>query len=62
MKEQWYAVELTRFIDMLEPHKSFFVELKSTGGRASIIIQFLGDGYLGDEISNATLTKLIDLG
>jgi hypothetical protein len=50
------------FIDKLEPHKSFFGKLKSTGGKASIIIQFFGDGYLADEISNATLTKLVDLG
>jgi hypothetical protein len=59
--EQWYAVEVTKFIDRLEPHKSFFADLKSTGGKASIVIQFFSDGYLGDEISTATLTKLVDL-
>jgi hypothetical protein len=48
-------------IDRLEPHKAFFADLKSTGGTASIVIQFLGDGYFGDEIPSATLAKLVDL-
>ncbi|WP_136623820.1 hypothetical protein [Bradyrhizobium centrolobii] len=50
------------FVDRLEPHKAFFASLTSTGGRASIIIQFFGDGYLGDELPVATLAKLVDLG
>ncbi len=59
--DQWYAAEVMRLVDSLEPHKAFFTNLKSTGGRASIIIQFLGDGYFGDEIPDATLAKLVDL-
>jgi hypothetical protein len=48
-------------IDRLAPQKTFFGNLKSTGGTASIVIQFLGDGYFGDEIPTATLAKLVDL-
>ena len=36
-------------------------DLKSTGGRASIIVQFFSDGYLSDEIPSATLAKLVEL-
>jgi hypothetical protein len=60
--EQYFAGEVTRLIDKLEPHKAFFTRLKSTGGTASVIIQFLGDdGYFGDEIPSTTLAKLADL-
>jgi hypothetical protein len=52
---------VTRLVDSLERHKAFFANLKSTGGRASVIIQFLGDGYLADEIPLATLVKLVEL-
>jgi hypothetical protein len=54
VKDQWYAAEVTRLVDSLEPHKAFFANLKSTGGTASVIIQFLGDGYFGDEIAPAS--------
>jgi len=56
-----YAAEVTRLVDSLEPHKAFFANLKSTGGSASVVIQFLGDGYLADEIPHATLVKLVAL-
>jgi hypothetical protein len=54
-------LEVTRLVDTLEPHKMFFTSLKSAGGRGSVIIQFLGDGYLADEIPHATLVKLVAL-
>jgi hypothetical protein len=59
--DQWYAAEVTRLVDSLELHKAFFANLKSTGGRASVVVQFLGDGYFGDEIPSATLAKLAEL-
>lgn len=59
---QWFAAEVTSLLDRLEPHKAFFANLRSTGGGASLIIQFLGDGYLSDEIPHATLVKLVELG
>jgi hypothetical protein len=61
VRDQWFAAEVTRLVDRLEPHRAFFADLKSTGGRACVIIQFLGDGYFGDEIPRATLAKLVDL-
>lgn len=61
VRDQWYAAEVARLVDRLEPHRAFFADLKSTGGTACIIIQFLGDGYFGDEIPRATLAKLVDL-
>ena len=59
--DQWYAAEVTRLLDSLEPHKAFFANLKSTGGSAQVIIQFFGDAYLSDEIPLSTLAKLVDL-
>jgi Domain of unknown function (DUF4279) len=58
--DQWYASEVTRLLDNLEPHKAFFADLKSTGGKACVIIQFFGDGW-SDEIPRATLAKLVEL-
>jgi hypothetical protein len=58
--DQFYAAEVTRLVEQLGPHRAFFSNLKSTGGRASIIIQFI-DGYLADEIPRATLAKLVEL-
>lgn len=60
--DQWFAAEVTSLLDRLEPHKAFFANLRSTGGEAMLIIQFLGDGYLSDEIPHATLVKLVELG
>ena len=59
---QWFAAEVTSLLDRLEPHKAFFASLRPTGGKASLIIQFLGDGYLSDEIPHAALVKLVELG
>ncbi|WP_426421232.1 DUF4279 domain-containing protein [Bradyrhizobium genosp. A] len=57
---QWFVPEVTRLVDRLEPHKAFFADIKSTGGTATIVIQFM-DGFLADEIPCATLAKLADL-
>jgi hypothetical protein len=59
--DQWYAAEVTRLLDRLEPHKAFFANLKSTGGKACVIIQFFGDGYLSDEIPPPILAKMVEL-
>jgi hypothetical protein len=60
--DQWYAAEITRLLDRLEPHTAFFADLKSTGGKACIILQFFGDGYLSDEIPLSALVRLVALG
>jgi len=61
VRDQWFAAEVTRFVERLQPHKAFLAKLRATGGRACVIIQFLGDGYFGDSIPTATLAKLVDL-
>jgi hypothetical protein len=61
-KDQWFAAEVTSLLDRLEPHKAFFAYLRQTGGQASLIVQFLGDGYLSDEIPHVALVKLVELG
>jgi hypothetical protein len=60
--EQWFASEVIDFVASLEPHREFLVNVGATGGSASVIIQFLGDGYLADTVPSATLAKLADLG
>jgi hypothetical protein len=59
---QWFAEKVKTFVDQLEPHKGFLANLSATGGRATIVIQFLGDNYFGDQIPQATLAKIVDLG
>jgi hypothetical protein len=61
VRDQWYAAEVTKLLDRLEPHKAFFADLRSTGGKACIIIQFL-DGYLSDAIPLGALAKMVELG
>jgi Domain of unknown function (DUF4279) len=60
--DQWYAAEVTKLLDRLEPHKAFLASLRSTGGTACILIQFFADAYLSDKISLPTLARLVDLG
>lgn len=62
VKDQWFAGRLTNLVDQLTAHKAFLANLRSTGGRASVIVQFLGDGYFGDEVPHETLAKLVELG
>jgi hypothetical protein len=42
--EQWYAIEVTRFIDRLEPDKSFFIDLKSTQTGAAFFLRTAARG------------------
>ena len=62
VEDQWFADRLTELVSRLMARKVFLAELKSTGGKASVIVQFLGDGYFGDEIPIETLAKLVELG
>jgi Domain of unknown function (DUF4279) len=58
---QGFEPEVARLVDKLEPHKAFLDQIKSTGGTATIGIQFM-DGLLSDEISCTTLARLVNLG
>ena len=60
--EQWFASEVEGFVGRLEPHKEFLASVSETGGSATLIIQFLGDGYLADNVPPTTLAKLGELG
>jgi len=56
LTNQWFAGKITKLVDHLMPHKEFLRQLRATGGRATIIIQFLG-GYLSDAVPSDTLAK-----
>lgn len=60
--EQWFTAEVVGFVEKLATRKEFLAEVRATGGNASVIIQFLGDGYFADVIAPTTLAKLADLG
>jgi hypothetical protein len=61
VRNQRFAEHVTALIDRLMPHKDFLGKLRSTGGTASMAVQFLGDGYFGDEIPRDVLVKLLQL-
>jgi hypothetical protein len=48
-------------VDRLVAHKEFLTQLRATGGTVEILLQFLGDGYLGDSIPSDTLLKMTDI-
>jgi len=59
--DQWFADKVVDLIDRLEPHKEFLKKLTTTGGKACVIVQFLGDGYFGDEVPKDVLSRLADM-
>jgi hypothetical protein len=59
--DQWFADKVIALIDRLKPHKAFLANLRATGGHATVIVRFLGDGHYGDNIDRDTLAKLADL-
>jgi hypothetical protein len=59
--DQWFSGKIAELIDRIGLHNAFLKELRSTGGRACLILQFLGDGYFGDEVPQAILARLVDL-
>jgi hypothetical protein len=61
VRDQWFADKVGEYVDRLAGSSEFLRRLRATGGKASVIVQFLGDGYFGDEINRKTLKKLIDL-
>ena len=60
VSHQWFADKVESLVAHLLPHKAFLSRLLQTGGK--LIVQFLGDGYFGDEIPQSTLAKIADLG
>jgi Domain of unknown function (DUF4279) len=62
VSHQWFADRVESLVAHLLPHKAFLSRLLQTGGKLTLIVQFLGDGYFGDEIPQSTLAKIADLG
>jgi Domain of unknown function (DUF4279) len=62
VSHQWFADKVESLVEYLLPHRDFLSRLSHTGGKATLIVQFLGDGYFGDEIPQSTLAKIVDLG
>lgn len=60
--EKGISAELANFIEKLEPYKEFFANVRTAGRETSIVLNFLGDGYLADVIPSATLVRLANLG
>jgi hypothetical protein len=61
LKDQWFADKVTALVGSLAPHKAFLHSVRATGGTAEIIVQFLGDGYLGDNVPLQTLATMTEL-
>jgi Domain of unknown function (DUF4279) len=59
--DQHFVDGVMALVADIEEHKAFFHELRSTGGRACVIVQFLGDGYFGDEMPRDLLKRIVDL-
>ena len=59
--DQWFTRYLEELVEYLEPYHHFLHYLRITGGSATLIVQWLGDGYFGDNITKETLTKLVEL-
>ena len=60
--DQWFAGAVADLIATLIPHKEYLLQLRATGGKTCLVIQFLDDAYLGDEISRETLARIVELG
>lgn len=58
---QHFVPQLEGFVDALHRHKAYFSHLASAGGSMTIVVNFLGDGYFGDQIPAKTLAKLSEL-
>jgi len=59
--DQLFAKQVTEFVQGLMPQKTFLHEIRETGGSESVIIQFLGDRYHGDNVPFETLCILNEL-
>jgi len=62
VEDQWFHEHVAEFVDALVPHRTFLEQVRSSGGSTTLILQFLGDGYYGDNISRATLEAVNVLG
>jgi hypothetical protein len=61
-QDQHFADQLADFVDGLKSRGEALAMLRATGGKTMLIVQFLGDGYLGDDIPHESLSKIVELG
>jgi hypothetical protein len=61
LRDQWFADKIAALVNSLAPHKAFLRGVRATGGSAEIVVQFLGDGYLGDSVPSQTLATMTEL-
>ena len=59
---QWFSGPVDELLNLLASRRGFLQTVNSTGGTATLIVQFLDPGYWADELSHDTLLKLVDLG
>lgn len=59
---QYFARQLAAFAESLKPHRSFLRRIRNEGGETCLILAFLGDGHLADNLPSETLATLADLG
>jgi len=57
---QWFAKEVAALVERLKPHRAFLHELRATGGRAFLCLQFF-DGHFSDAMPRDLLAALVDL-
>jgi hypothetical protein len=62
VRDQWFVAQLSEFVESLKSRREALAELRASGGKTELIIQFLGDGYFGDKIGHETLSAIVDLG
>ena len=61
VEAQWFVAQLEEFVEQLVPHRDFFSDVRDAGGSSSLVISFLGDGYFGDSLSQASLAKIVEM-
>jgi len=62
MPDQDLAELLADFMESLKSRREALAMLRETGGQTTLIIQFLGDGFMGGRISHVHLMTIVELG
>jgi hypothetical protein len=63
LRDQWFgfAEKVAMLVDRLLPHKEFLHHVRATGGRATVILQFLSDSHFSDAMPLDALAKMVEL-
>ena len=60
--DQECAEQLADFVEHLKSRRDALARLRETGGQTRLVVQFLGDGFMGDNIPHKTLAAIVELG